>query len=60
MKNAKIITPKIENPNARRKPMVFKVNQEEEARIQARADELSDGNLSAYLRHAALHYEDKK
>lgn len=40
--------------------MVFKVNQEEEARIQARADELSDGNLSAYLRHAALHYEDKK
>lgn len=60
MKKPRITTPKLDNPNARKKPMVFKVNEEEEELILSRASKLAGGNLSAYLRHAALNYTEGK
>ncbi len=37
--------------------MGFKVNAQERAAIEAKAKKLAGGNVSAYLRHAALNYE---
>jgi hypothetical protein len=57
VRKPKITTPKIENPNARTgAPMGFKVNDAERAVIEEKARKLAGGNVSAYLRHAALYY----
>jgi hypothetical protein len=59
MKKPKITTPKLEkNPASHTgKPMGFKPNEEERTAILAKAKRLAGGNLSAFLREAALKYE---
>ena len=58
MKKPRITTPKLGNPNARNgAPLGFKVNENERRVIEAKAGRYAGGNMSAYLRHAALNYE---
>lgn len=64
MRKPKITTKRVSplpNPEARSgMPLSFKVSAKERAVIQARADKYAGGNLSAYLRQAALEYDPEE
>ena len=48
------------NPYARKIVQTFKVNSEEMKTILARAHGFTDGNISEWLRYAAIHFCPKK
>lgn len=52
----KIKTPRTPNPMRRGKLVAVKLNPEEWKIIEAKAKKLAGGNVSAFIRHAALSF----
>lgn len=52
-----VIGEKLKNKIKKAKPIIFKVNEETRELLQKNADVHASGNLSAWLRHAGLHYK---
>lgn len=55
----KIKTERAPNPNKRGRMVALKLNEAEYSAIEKKAKKYADGNISAFLRYAGIHFEPK-